>query len=269
MVHDRAESADPDFPLSDFRMAVFARSAPVERIVDMDRFEPIDADYAVEFSENSVEVAGNVIPSVPDMAGVETYTERMIDPVDDLAQLFETTADFRSLAGHRLKQNRRGKISAERGNDPVEHIGYESDPRFNPLPDMAAGMEIVKRPGSRLKPLQVVGHHRTGEIQHPRFGTGGVERIGSVGQNGTDAVFRGKSGECRDIGLVERFGGAAAGIAGEELKYVRAYRPRRLSHGEISAGRTQMATYFHHNRPSILTLGSSAAYTRSVARLTN
>jgi hypothetical protein len=64
-------------------------------------------------------------------------------------------------------------------------------------------------------------------------------------------IFRREFVECFYVGLVDRLCRAAAGIAGEELKYVRADGNGGLSHCEIAAGGGKMTPYFEiHSKPT-------------------
>ena len=70
--------------------------------------QALEPDHAVKLREHAVEVAGNVIPRVPDMARVEADADvlRQLHAVDDLAQLLKLSADLAALSGHRLQKHR-------------------------------------------------------------------------------------------------------------------------------------------------------------------
>ena len=110
-----------------------------------------------------------------------------------------------------------------------------SMPASMPLPDVAAGVEIVKLTGRVLHALQVVGKGHVRKLRHLRLGRAGVERVRRVRDQPVDTragTFGVEGGNvCRLNGL----GAAAAGIAREERERVCAQRLCALCHGEIPA----------------------------------
>lgn len=76
----------------------------------MDRPEPVKPYHAVKLRQHPIGIAGNVVSAVAYVAGVKAYSDMIADVfvyhVYDRAYLLKRNADFRSLAAHRLYENR-------------------------------------------------------------------------------------------------------------------------------------------------------------------
>ena len=90
-------------------MPVLVTAAGIEAVVEVHGVQTLEPDHAVKLREHAVKVAGDVIPRVPDVAGVEADADMLLQlhAVDDGAQLFEAAADLTALAGHGLEQHGR------------------------------------------------------------------------------------------------------------------------------------------------------------------
>ena len=77
--------------------------------------QAVEADHAIELVENAVEVAHDVIASVPHMAGVQAHAKELVvlDAVDDARELLEAPADLGALARHGLQKDRRADAGLE------------------------------------------------------------------------------------------------------------------------------------------------------------
>ena len=53
-------------------MPVLVAAAGIEAVVEVHGMQAPEPDHAVKLREHALEVAGNVVPRVPDMARVET-----------------------------------------------------------------------------------------------------------------------------------------------------------------------------------------------------
>ena len=73
MIDNTDECIGTDLAFADTSVAVLVRIAIVETIIQMDRFQSVEADNTVEFFENAVEVVDDIIACVVDMARIETY----------------------------------------------------------------------------------------------------------------------------------------------------------------------------------------------------
>ena len=132
IVDDAREGLLADLPLADAGVAVLVRGEGVERVVEVDGLESVEADHAVELVQDAVEVADDVVAAVPHVACVEAYAEPVrgrarggesaLHAVDDRAQLLEVAPNLRALARHGLKEDRRGERRGEAGEDADEHI---------------------------------------------------------------------------------------------------------------------------------------------------
>ena len=197
--------------------------------------QTLEPDHAVKLREHAVKVACNVIPRVPDVARVEADADAVsqLHAVDDGAQLLEAAADLTALSGHGLEQN---GCRHAREEHLIEQRGDLLDTRVDALPDVAAGVEIVKLTGRVLHALQVVGKGHARKLCHVRLGRAGVERVGRVRDQPVDARAGALGVKDCDVCVLNGLGAAAAGIAREKRERVCAQRLGALCHGEIPAG---------------------------------
>ena len=167
----------------------------------------------------------------------------MLHAVDDGAQLLKAAAYLAALSGHGLQKDRGRLAGAE---DVVERLGDQLNADLRALLDVAAGVEVIEAAGEVLQPREIVRHGVFGELPQLGVRGAGVQRVGCVGQNGEEAVLRGKRAVGRGVRLVDGLGRAAPGIAGKKLKGVGADLRRRFSHGQKSLGRGEMTSDFEH-----------------------
>ena len=207
--------------------------------------QALEPNHAVKLREHAVEVAGNVIPRVPDVARIEADADVLpqLHAVDDGAQLLEAAANLAAFAGHGLEQDGRGHVGEE---NLIEQCGDLLNARVDALPDVAAGVEIIELAGRVLHALQVVGKGHARKLRHVRLGRAGVERVGRVRDQPVDARVGAFGVKGRNVCVLNGFGAAAAGIAREERKRICAQRLRALCHGEIPAGRGNVAADSEH-----------------------
>ena len=55
----------PDVSLSDMGMAVFMGAEGIQAVVDVDDFQSVDADDAVKFRKQAVQIGSDVVATVP------------------------------------------------------------------------------------------------------------------------------------------------------------------------------------------------------------
>lgn len=60
-------------------------------------------------------MVGNIIPAVPDMAGIQADTHFLVElhAVQDFAEFLEASAYLASFSGHCFQQNRSGLVGGE------------------------------------------------------------------------------------------------------------------------------------------------------------
>ena len=210
-------------------MAVLMRAAGIQTVVQMDGFQPVDADDLVELAHYAVEVSRYVIARVPNMARVQTHAHVVgqLHAVDDARDFLERAPDFASLSCHRLKQ-KRGRLVG------VQHLVERVCDHFNAgvgaLPCVASRVHVVKLTRCFLHSHEVIRQRRARKLA--RFGVlrTRVERIGRVRQDARDAVRRGELVERCHVGGVDCLRLAPARVAREELERVRVNRDGVFCH---------------------------------------
>ena len=182
------------------------------------------------------------------VAGVQAHAKLVgeLHAIDDGAQLLKGAANLGPLAGHGLKQHRRGLLG---GEDLVEHACDFLDAHLSALAHMAAGMEVVHLVRRGLHAHEVIGKGRTGELLHLGLCRGGVERVRGVREDGRDAVLGAVGVKRLDVGRVDVLGLAAAGVAREKLERVGVDGDGVARHGKIALRGGQMATDSEHEKP--------------------
>lgn len=68
MIDHAHQRLQPDVPLANLLVAVFVRAAGVLAVVEVDGFEPIQPDYAVEIRQHILQVVHDVVSRVADVA---------------------------------------------------------------------------------------------------------------------------------------------------------------------------------------------------------
>ena len=101
----RRERLEADVALPDAGMAVLMRAAGIQAVVQMDGFQPVEADDLVELAHHAVEVSRYVIACVPDMARVQAdaHVVGQLHAVDNACDFLERAPDFASFSCHRLE----------------------------------------------------------------------------------------------------------------------------------------------------------------------
>ena len=199
----------------------------------MDGTQSVKTDDAVKLREHAIEVAHNVIARVPDMARIEADAKmiRELHAVDDRAQFLERPPDLRALARHRLKQHRRRLLGLQH---MVELRRDKLDAALRALPDMAAGVEIIKLVRRLLHAHEVVRHHRLSKRPQIFFPRAGIHRIRRMGDNRAEGVFLHQIAQPRRIVGIDVLRLAAARIARKEGKRRSIEIERRLAHRLIA-----------------------------------
>src|SRR5690606_25580126 len=79
--------------------------AGVLAVVDVDHRQPVQADDAVKFRHDAVEVVDDVVAGIVDMARVKAHGQALVlgDAVDDGRQFLEGATYLGALAGHGLQ----------------------------------------------------------------------------------------------------------------------------------------------------------------------
>ena len=224
------------------------RAAGIFAVIQMQCLQPVKADHAVKFRQHAVQIVSDVIACIRYMTGVETHAEKLSAAagVKNRAQFFKPAADLASLAGHRFEQNGRVLLRAD---DCVQTCGDQVDSRFDALPDVAAGMEIVEIAGRQFHAQQVICKNLAGKLARPLILGAGVQRIRRMRHERAQPPVPLHLYERGGVRRVGAFCCAAARIAREELKSVRADRQRGFSHCSVALRRGQMAAQIQHKRP--------------------
>lgn len=133
-------------------------------VVDMDCFQPGQANPRIKLSQHVIEMIDNVIPAVKHMACIETYPDVVLQLhlFNDGGDFFKITANFRSLAGHRFQQDRRF-LPFEHAC--VEHVGDKIDTGLCALTDMTARMEIIATVVKIFQTAQIISHGFSSETR--------------------------------------------------------------------------------------------------------
>lgn len=191
MIDHAHQRLQPDVPLANLLVAVFVCAAGVLAVVEVDGFEPIQPNHAVEIRQHVLQMIHDVVSRVADVAGVQTHAELVIQlrAVDNRAQLLECPPDFRALARHRFQQDGRFHILPQ---NRVEHVTNLLRRHFHALLDVAAGVKVVQIARQVVKALEVVEHGAAGEIADGGVSRAAVEGIGRVGDDLPDAVGAGE-----------------------------------------------------------------------------
>ena len=211
----------------------------------MDGPEPLQADNAVELRQHAVQVSRDVVPGVPDVAGIQAHAHLLsqVHPVQNGPDLFKAAAHLAALARHGLQQHRGGLVRAE---DGIEALGDEGDARLDPLAHMAAGVEVIELAGDVLQPHEVVRHGLLGEGAVFLLGPAEVQRVGGVGHDGGKAPLPKQRHQRRGVIRVQVLGPASPGIAGEKLKGIRPQLQSLAAHGRKAFGGGQVASDVQH-----------------------
>ena len=201
----------------------------------MHRLQLCKADDPVKLRQHAVDVPGDIVARVGDVAGVQTdaHLFPQLRAVDDLPQLLEAAAHLRALAGHGLQQHRGAVFRPE---DGVEGLRDLADARLHPLLRVAAGVEVVVVPRQIFHALQVVRQRHPGKLPGALCPGAGVDGVGRVGHQQPEAVFRQQRPQRRRVVGVDGLGLAAPGIAGEKLECIGADIQRRPPHGQKAVG---------------------------------
>ena len=92
-------------------MPVFVRTTRIFGIVQMHCPQIPETYHPVKFRKHAVQIPSDVIPCIPYMTGIKADPDLLplvlIDPVQNLTQLFKCSAELRSLPCHRLQQHNR------------------------------------------------------------------------------------------------------------------------------------------------------------------
>ena len=122
----------------------------------------------------------------------------------------------------------------------VEKLGDHFDPGLRPLPDVAAGMEVIKAAGRKLHAFEIFRKGAFGKVAHRGLVAARVERIGRVRHERTESPLGRPGAKRRGIALLHSGRRAAARIAREKSKCIRAERRGALSHCHVPSGRGYM-----------------------------
>ena len=108
IIYQPPERKRADFALADVLVTVNPRAERLHRIVQVERFQPLDPQQCVEFAEGLVEapVRGDVVSGGEDVTRIDTNPDAaaVVDRIDDRSELFERAADARTLSGRGLEQ---------------------------------------------------------------------------------------------------------------------------------------------------------------------
>ena len=227
-------------------MAVLVGAQGVHAVVDVHSLQPVEADDPVELRQHAVDVPGDVIPRVGDVAGVHADAQPVAQrhAVHDLPQLLEAAAHLRALAGHGLQQHRGVLLRLE---DGVEGIGDLADAHLRPLLRVAAGVEVVVVPRQVFHALQVIRQGHAGKLPGVLRSGAGVDGVGRVGHQRPKPVFRQQRQQRRRVVGVDGLGLAAPGIAGEKLECIGADIQRRPPHGQKAVGGGEVTADGQHS----------------------
>ena len=153
--------ADLAFP--DPRVAVLPGSPDIHAVIQMDRFQAFQPHNTVKLCQHTVKIIHNVIPGIPDMACIHTYSHliRKFDSVKNFPKLLKASSDLAALSRHGLQEHRGVKLRLQ---DLIQHLCDIGDPNLHALLHMAPRMEIVEISGNRLHPFQVIRHGPLCEI---------------------------------------------------------------------------------------------------------
>ena len=245
MIHHAAEGLRAQKAFADAGVAVLLCTAGIEAVVDMDGLQPVQADDLVELCQHAVQIMDDIVACVGDMAGVKAHAHfiRQRHAVKDLPQLLKPAAYLRAFAGHGLQQHRGAEL---RRQDGVEGVGNKADAGFEPLSGMAAGMEVIEIAGQILHTPEVIGQRHLGELTGMFVLGAGIDGVGGVSHQRTEAVGAAQVHQCRRVVGVDGLGLAAPGIAGEKLHRCGADGQRRLPHGQQSGGGGQVTADIEH-----------------------
>lgn len=245
VIDDAGQGRQADVALADAGVAVLGAADGVPAVVEMNGPQSLKADDPVEFGQHAVEVVDDIVAGVMHVTGVKTDTHFFPqgDPVQNQAQFLKVAAKFTALAGHGLQQHRRRLL---RRQDGVELGGDQGDARLFALSDMTAWMEGIEIARQVFQAFQVVLHGVQCEMARLGVGRAGVERVGGMGQDAGKAVPGGQVEEGREVGLIELFGRAPAGIAREKLQGVGTDSKRGLAHGQKAFADREMTTDVQH-----------------------
>ena len=131
------------------------------------------ADYAIEGGQYAVEIVYDIIARVENVAYIhaDAHFSHQLHTVENLPQLFESTADLAALARHRLQQDGRSLL---RPKNLIEGICNQRYPRLRALTYMAARMKIIEIAGQRLHAAKIIRHGLQREFTHARIRRAGV-----------------------------------------------------------------------------------------------
>lgn len=96
MIHDPFQGFQTDAPQAQLFMPVLVGSQGILAVVEMDGLQPVQPQDPVESFQHSVQMGGDIIASVPHMAGIQAdpYFFRQFQPVDDGPELFKGPPHF-------------------------------------------------------------------------------------------------------------------------------------------------------------------------------
>ena len=104
MIDDGVKGGKADMAFTDFLVAVFMAGQFIFAVVDVDGFQPVEADDLIEGHEDVIELMDDVLAAVKDVARIEADADFIIHDglIDDGGQFFKGPPDFSPLAGHGL-----------------------------------------------------------------------------------------------------------------------------------------------------------------------
>ena len=135
--------------LADFLVSVLMTADRILAVVQVNGFQPVQADDFIKRLQNAIQIPDDVIAAIIYMAGIQTNAHALLllYSVQNGAQLLKASANLTALTRHGLQKHRR---FAFRRKNFIQRIRNEGNPDFRPLLHMAAGVEIKHHIGQKL-----------------------------------------------------------------------------------------------------------------------
>src|ERR1051326_1373906 len=221
VVHDKSKRRKAEMPLADVRMPIDTRAERSLRVVDVNRDNLLDAEYAIEFVHRLpiASLSADVITGREKMAGIEAHGKtpaichELVDAREMLEAVPETVAlargDFQrdtDMVARRFREN-----IVQRGGDPLHT-------RFFATAHVAAGMEHDERQIERLRPLQFVRQSAFRLLVKTRIHCAEIDEIAAVSKDRLELRLPAKQAESLDFPGSKRLGFPLHVVLGENLQ---------------------------------------------------
>ena len=186
----------------------------------MDDLQPDKPDDGIEIAHENLPplVRTDVIAGRKCVAGVETDAGsiRLLEPVQNAAQVFEPVSDGSSLTGGDFQQCQRAKARCS-PMDTVEGFGYGGNTRLLARPHMRTGVNHQTHNVQRFTAPEFVFEAQPGAFQRLRLDRAQIDEVGSMGYNGIDACAGGGRFVVLDVRRAQRPGLPLIGVLDKHL----------------------------------------------------